>query len=368
MKFTPQVDQHERAFAGAAHPTFPSEIQWRVGSVGRSDGFMRFEWLDPADAETTEAVLDLWEAAHRVDYPRDPAFARADGRGRITCPSPSEPARFLLAHSGRELLAVAEIGTPLLDNTCTAVVELIVRPYARRRGVGTALWEQVAEHCLASGRKLVMTDTLLPGPGASFAQRLGAEPALRDVRRRLVVDAAARERATARAAAAAPAAAGYAVHSFLGPVPEVWLPGIAALMGRMSTDAPLQNLDWQPEVFDGARVREREAADAARGWRVFTTLAVRSDSGAVAGYTRIAVAEENPSAGWQHDTLVDPGHRGHRLGLLMKAANLAQVRARVPQLAEIITWNADDNRHMIAVNEAMGFEVFDSWVEWQLRL
>jgi GNAT superfamily N-acetyltransferase len=329
---------------------------------------MRFDWLDPADAATTEAVLDLWQAAHRVDYPRDPAFARADARGRITVPSPSEPARFLLAHSGRELLAVAEIATPLLDNTATAIVELIVRPYARRQGVGAALWTRVAEHALLSDRKLVMTDTITPGPGASFARRLGAEAALRDVRRRLVVDRAARERATRLAAAAAPLAAGYAVHSFGGPVPARWLDGLAALMGRMSTDAPLQDLDWEPEVFDGARVREREAIDAARGWRVFTTLAVHAGSGAVAGYTRIAVNEEDGTAGWQHDTLVDPDHRGHRLGGLMKAANLAQVMARVPSLGQIITWNADNNRHMIAVNEAMGFEVFDRWVEWQLRL
>jgi len=329
---------------------------------------MRFDWLDPADADTTEAVLDLWQAAHRVDYPRDPAFARADARGRITVPSRSEPARFLLAYAGRELLGVAEIATPLLDNTCTAIVELIVRPYARRQGVGSALWARVAEHCLGNDRKLVMTDTLTPGPGASFARRLGAEAALRDVRRRLVVDADARERATRLAAAAAPDATGYAVHSFVGAVPTAWLDGLAALMGRMSTDAPLQDLDWEPEVFDGARVREREAVDAARGWQVFTTLAVHAGSDAVVGYTRIAVSEEDRTAGWQHDTLVDPDHRGHRLGVLMKAANLAHVMARVPTLREIITWNADNNRHMIAVNEAMGFAVFDSWVEWQLRL
>jgi GNAT superfamily N-acetyltransferase len=329
---------------------------------------MRFEWLDPADADTIEAVVDLWAAAHRVDYPRDPAFARADARGRITCPNPSEPARFRLAYVGRELLAVAEIGTPLLDNTSTAIVDLIVRPYARRQGVGTALWQQVAEHCLASDRKLVMTDTLVPGAGASFARRLNAEAALHDVRRRLVVDADARERATRLAAAAAPAAAGYVVHSFLGPVPAAWLAGLAALMGRMSTDAPLQDLQWEPEVFDGARVRERETIDAACGRQVFTTLAVHAQTGAVVGYTRIAVAAEDPTAGWQHDTLVDPDHRGHRLGVLMKAANLAHVMARVPMLGEIITWNADDNRQMIAVNEAMGFAVFDHWVEWQLRL
>jgi GNAT superfamily N-acetyltransferase len=329
---------------------------------------MRYEWLDPADAEITEAVIDLWAAAHRVDHPRDPTFARAEARGRITFPNPSEPTRFRLASAGRELLAVAEIGTPLLDNTYTAFVDLIVRPYARRQGVGTALWAQVAEHCLASGRKLVMTDTVVPGAGAGFAHRLGAEAALRDVRRRLVVDADARERATKLAVQAAPAAAGYAVHSFVGAVPEVWLANLAGLMGRMSTDAPLQDLQWEPEVFDGARVREREAVDDACGRQVFTTLAVHRGSGAVVGYTRIGVAVEDPTAGWQHDTLVDPDHRGHRLGVLMKAANLAHVMARVPTVREIITWNADNNQHMIAVNEAMGFTVFDHWVEWQLRL
>jgi GNAT superfamily N-acetyltransferase len=329
---------------------------------------MRFDWLDPADVATTEAVLDLWQAAHRVDLPRDPAFARADGRGRITAANPSEPGCFLLAHSGRELLAVAEISTPLRDNTCTAFMELTTRPYARRRGVGTALWTRAVEHCSANNRKLVLTDTLTVGAGASFARRLGAEAALHDVRRRLVVDADARERATRLAAAAAPFAAGYAVHSFVGAVPEVWLADVAALMGRMSVDAPLQDLDWEPEVFDGARVREREVVDTARGWQVYTTLAVHAASGAVVGYTRIGVAVEDPTAGWQHDTLVDPDHRGHRLGVLMKAANLAHVMARVPTLGEIITWNADNNRHMIAVNKAMGFQVFDQWVQWQLRL
>jgi GNAT superfamily N-acetyltransferase len=329
---------------------------------------MRFEWLDPADADTVGAVVDLWAAAHRVDHPRDPAFARAEARGRITCPNPSEPARILLAYSGRELLAVAEVSTPLLDNTCTAIVDLIVRPYARRQGVGTALWRQVAEHCLASDRKLVMTDTLTVGAGASFARRLGGEAALHDVRRRLVVDAGARERAARLAAAAAPAAAGYAVHSFIDPVPAGWVDGLAALMGRMSTDAPLQDLQWEPEVFSRARVREREVIDVACGRQLFTTLAVHAGSGAVVGYTRIGIAVEDPTAGWQHDTLVDPDHRGHRLGVLMKAANLAHVMARLPTLGEIITWNADDNRHMIAVNEAMGFAVFDHWVEWQLLL
>jgi GNAT superfamily N-acetyltransferase len=57
----------------------------------------------------------------------------------------------------------------------------------------------------------------------------------------------------------------------------------------------------------------------------------------------------------QFDTIVLPEHRGHRLGMLVKAANLLQVRRAAPTATSIVTWNAAENRHMLAVNEALGF-------------
>jgi len=43
-----------------------------------------------------------------------------------------------------ELLAVAEISTPVLDNTCTAFVAITTRPYARRHGIRQQ-WSKLLE-------------------------------------------------------------------------------------------------------------------------------------------------------------------------------------------------------------------------------
>lgn len=58
---------------------------------------------------------------------------------------------------------------------------------------------------------------------------------------------------------------------------------------------------------------------------------------------------------WDSDTIVLPAHRGNRLGLLAKAANLIQVRHALGAQGSIVTWNAAENQHMLAVNEALGF-------------
>lgn len=57
----------------------------------------------------------------------------------------------------------------------------------------------------------------------------------------------------------------------------------------------------------------------------------------------------------QWDTVVLPEHRGHRLGMAVKAANILQVRESEPTATAIITWNAEENRHMLRVNEELGF-------------
>ena len=57
----------------------------------------------------------------------------------------------------------------------------------------------------------------------------------------------------------------------------------------------------------------------------------------------------------QWDTIVLPEHRGHRLVMRVKAANLIALREAMPEARAIITWNAEENRPMLDVNEALGF-------------
>ena len=70
----------------------------------------------------------------------------------------------------------------------------------------------------------------------------------------------------------------------------------------------------------------------------------------------------------QWNTLVLREHRGRRLGLLVKLAALRLLAREEPQATRVVTWNAQENAPMIAVNEALGFRVAGGSTAWSLAL
>jgi GNAT superfamily N-acetyltransferase len=324
--------------------------------------------LDPARLDEVVAVL---QAAHAHDLPDDPAFAPRYEGLRILHPTPDEPTTHWVVADGGRIVGHAQVTTPELDNTGSAMVEVTVHPDARRRGTGRLLWRHVTDLAVGDGRKHIYFEARMGSAGEHFARAVHAELAIASARRRLLVDEAVRGLAVTLGQAAqehaARAGAGYRVHSFVGATPEEFAEGVAYLNGRMSTDAPLDDLEWEPEVYTVERIRGREAAAEQQGLTIHTSVVVDA-AGSVAGFTTIGTVPEDPTHGWQWNTIVDPGHRGHRLGTWIKTANfLALLQAR-PQLRTLLTWNAISNDPMIAVNEAMGFRLWDHWGEWQARL
>jgi hypothetical protein len=101
------------------------------------------------------------------------------------------------------------------------------------------------------------------------------------------------------------------------------------------------------------------------GRRVVETVARYVPTGRLVGYTQVQVSPETPTLGYQQDTLVVREHRGHALGLRLKAANTLAVMEHLPELTGIRTWNADDNTHMLAVNRRLGYDVDAHLREWQ---
>jgi RimJ/RimL family protein N-acetyltransferase len=75
-----------------------------------------------------------------------------------------------------------------------------------------------------------------------------------------------------------------------------------------------------------------------------------------------------PSRAYQWGTLVRPAHRGHRLGMAVKVANLRQLQEAVPGVDHVITWNAESNARMVAVNDRLGFVPTERMGEFQKRL
>ena len=67
-------------------------------------------------------------------------------------------------------------------------------------------------------------------------------------------------------------------------------------------------------------------------------------------------------------TVVHPEHRGHRLGLAIKLANIDVLARQAPDVRVIVTGNAAVNAPMIAVNDMMGFEVVGEGHFWQKHL
>ena len=78
-------------------------------------------------------------------------------------------------------------------------------------------------------------------------------------------------------------------------------------------------------------------------------------TGEPAGHTVVAVDTERPELAHQHDTAVVRGHRGHRLGLLLKAEMMRWLAEAEPQVDRDRHLERRVQRHMIAVNERLGY-------------
>lgn len=329
---------------------------------------MQLERLDSGDGARVDAVVDLLEAAHNADFPDDPIFSPSWERGRLLHPVPGSEYEWWLAIDGNAVEAVLVLELPQLDNVTTATAEVTVHPRARRRGHGTALAQQARVRAAAAGRKLIITWCRLDDATEAFLQHNGYSVGLKEHRQLLVVTPERQASWAAMRGEVEPHAAGYTVVQWRDRMPDEHADGLAYLTYRMSTDAPMDELEWEAEAWDAERMRAHDRTMAAWGRRIYTTAVVHEASGQMAGYTTLAYAKEDPTHAWQWNTIVDGEHRGHRLGTLLKVANHAFAFEHEPATRTVFTYNAESNRHMNAINTALGFAPIDRWAESQLRL
>ncbi|CEA08907.1 hypothetical protein BN1051_02265 [Arthrobacter saudimassiliensis] len=101
------------------------------------------------------------------------------------------------------------------------------------------------------------------------------------------------------------------------------------------------------------------------GARELVTAVRHLETGTLVGHTVLMVFDAVPAAAFQDDTLVLRRHRGHRLGTVLKAANLLRLYEQLPDVQRIWTWNAVENRHILDINEALGFRPVGVSGQWQ---
>ncbi len=321
-----------------------------------------------------EAAAKAWhlvdDATRSGDVPADPL---SEVLPRVVQPRQTgERNELWLGTVDDKPVAIAELVLPLLDNEANATGEIRVLEAHRRRGYGSQLLAHVTARAKAEGRRRLFGQVVEPldgdevPAGVAFAKAHGARPVLFEIRRALELRSLDEHRLSELAARARERADGYSLVHWADRAPDDIVDDLAVLKGRMSVDAPHEDMEWEAEKYDAGRVRALEATVAAQRRRVVATAARHDATGQLVGYTDIGVNIDRPRVAYQWDTIVLAEHRGHRLGLLMKVANIELLRRTIQGVEIVNTWNAAINEHMIAVNEDMGFRPAERERQWEL--
>ncbi|UOE45394.1 GNAT family N-acetyltransferase [Agromyces larvae] len=288
------------------------------------------------------------------------------------------------------LVGLAEVVWELDTDATTAFVSMLgVEPERRREGIGSRLLAE-AERVAAAAEHpttVLSADHLLahddgggerlhaPQGGASLPAGLGVVRfalahgyALGQLDRVSALDLDGRadgfrRRLAELEASASPSAAGYRIETWIDRAPDDLVDSLAVAHERMSVDAPSGAIAYEFEPWDAARVRHDEQRSLASGRTSLVAAAVAPD-GEVAGFTQLSLLPESRAVE-QWDTIVLAVHRGHRLGLRLKLANLVLLAGTDPARDRVYTWNADENAHMLAINDALGFTPFALESQWQ---
>ncbi|HET9498644.1 MAG TPA: GNAT family N-acetyltransferase [Marmoricola sp.] len=331
--------------------------------------------LDPFDDHQMRAWYDVYRASETHGRKYHGAFAHEEVRAAFRFQQQTVVQNPLSAWLDGRIVGVAGCSVPMRDNLRQAQVSVGVHPDRWRQGVGTALLHDLERIARDAGRTVLVGETSYPydgpadgrgTPGVEFATAHGFTLGLGDVQRVLDLPVAS-SRLDALAASVAAKHEGYTFRQVTSPVPDDIALALGELRAGVDSEAPMGEIEREPELVDLDRIREDEAAMAEMGRVRYATVAFAPD-GSPAGYTEYVVPEHDRPWIFQWGTLVWREHRGHGLGLATKVRNTAWVQREHPDRTVVRTWNADVNAPMIAVNEAMGFRPVDRLGEFQKRL
>ena len=322
---------------------------------------MQITPLDLGDADDLAELAALQNAVADVDSPWERPSTTASVRGMYVHGWDGEPSTPYLARDGGKVVGCGSIGTSEYDNRDIAFFRVAIHPAHRRHGVGSAILAALTDEARRRGRTNLVADAWDTPAGGAFAAHHGFVAKLASINRRQVLVDIDWEALDEKYAAALPHASDYRIERWPVPTPDDRLDALAEMAAAIN-DAPLDDLDYEDEVFTGARMRAYEEAMAGRDERMYRLVARHVPTDTLAAQTVVVVWTEDPTWGEQHDTSVTRAHRGHRLGLVLKTEMLRWLREAEPQLALVDTWNAESNDHMIGVNEILGYRVMGR--EW----
>jgi GNAT superfamily N-acetyltransferase len=322
--------------------------------------------VDPARPEETgfPGAYAVFREAVLADRPWATAPSAEEVLAHLQHEDPTEKSRWFAAFDGDRVVGSGHIFLPLQDNLKMAFLGVCVAPADRRHGIGTAIARHLLDYAEQHGRTLALGGITMP-PGAAddhphraFYRSLGFEFVITEIVRHLRLPVADDLLTSLLDDAKAHYQNAYTIETYTDGVPDDLLPSYCAANNRLSTDAPSGSIDFEemsltPDVYRGQLEVNRRLGDVR-----ITALALTTDR-EVAAYTDLNLPASNPDRAHQWGTLVTAAHRGHRLGTAVKVANLQELQRSHPERRIVVTDNADTNRYMVSINEALGFEIVE---------
>ncbi len=314
---------------------------------------------------------DAWQAG-ALDRPTWP---EPEMLAHFTAPADDEIPLGLVAFeksTESRMVGVAFMFYPVLDNLTKAYTGVYVAPAERGRGIGGELLEVVVNRAGADGRPVILAESIYgfdrreDHPNRRFAEHRGFSVASTEVCRRLDLPVAD-GLLEGWIAEAAPYHTEYRIETFTGDIPEDLLPSVCHVVNQLALDAPTGDIDMEAEQVTPEVWHQHVERGVKHGQVRHDTVAIDATGTAVA-VTTLAISAADPGRMQQWATIVAREHRGHRLGLAVKAQNLRTAQRRHPDCTAVYTCNEESNGPMVDINERMGFKPLELMVEFQRKL
>ncbi len=343
--------------------------------------------LDDPDSADFVATAEVRNASEADGYGTEELSATAAELLPVWLDQEYEPKQLFAARVHGRIVARAIFETRPSADSATAWIDVQVHPQFRRRGIGTALADHLEALAVEDHRTKLVVYTVskaaagerldsptgfgsVPADNAEVRFLLGRGFRLEQVERASRLALPVSPVRVQRLAAESRNAAGsdYRVHQWSGRTPDRWLDDMALLFTRMSTDAPSAGLEEPEDVWTRQRLIDYEDRAEAGPKTSVVSVVEHLPTARLAGLTELGVPAEQDRPVFQNDTIVLKEHRGHRLGMLLKVGNLQKLGETAPGHPSIITFNAEENRHMLDVNEAIGFLALGYEGAWKKSL
>jgi RimJ/RimL family protein N-acetyltransferase len=318
--------------------------------------------IDPTGEDTAATLLPLIRAGMAADAPRHPEPSTTMVRWLIT-PRIDWHIACLVAYDGDRPVGCGHLSHDVLVNPDLIFGDIWIA-VPERDEVAAALLDAYREHARNRGAtRLVLDASEHSGHEPRFTAAGGR---LLDSDRRRQLELATIDRAQyAKWAEPSEKNAQYRIELWKVPTPERLLAPMVEANEAMR-DAPHGELEFEHPPPDVERRRRFETASLGTGAPMYIVAALTED-GEMAGFHEMVVFPDLRMANIGN-TGVPAKFRGHGLGLRLKAAMTLHLLEHEPHVEVISTWNNTDNVPMVRVNDAMGFEISETWNAWQFEL